>query len=123
VVTGQQQIRSMVPAVYSPAWFATAQAVIIVCADAEESAKRYGKRGSELYCIQDTAAAVQNILLCAQDLGLGACWVGAFEEETCARMFSLPAHHRPVALIPLGYPEAKTPKRPRKPINEIATFL
>ena len=41
----------------------------------------YGARGERLYTIQSCAAVVENMLLAANDLGLGACWVGAFDEE------------------------------------------
>ncbi|MCK5587893.1 MAG: nitroreductase family protein, partial [Candidatus Lokiarchaeota archaeon] len=37
--------------------------VIVVCANIKRSASRYGSRGQELYCIQDTAAAIENMLL------------------------------------------------------------
>ena len=40
-----------------------APVVIVVCADQERSGMYYGSRGANLYCIQDTAAAIQNILL------------------------------------------------------------
>jgi len=54
--------------------------VVVACAD-RSIVSRYGDRGLRLYCIQDTAASVQNLLLAAQDLGLGTCWVGAFDEQ------------------------------------------
>lgn len=86
---------------------------IVVCADLEAHAASYGKRGVELYSIQDTAAAVENILLTATSLGLGACWVGAFREEEAARALDLPKGIRPLAIIPVGYP-ARSGGQPRK---------
>jgi nitroreductase len=86
-------------------WFLSeAPVVIVVCADPERSAARYGDRGRYLYCLQDTAAAAENLLLAAVASGLGACWVGAFDEEAASRALDLPAHLRPVAIVPLGYP-------------------
>jgi nitroreductase len=76
--------------VYSSAWINKAPVLIIVCTDESVSEKRYGDRGKYLYCIQDTAAAIQNLLLCAEDLGLGACWVGAFNEDACSEVLKLP---------------------------------
>ena len=49
--------------------------VVVACADLR-IASRYKERGNNLYCIQDTAASVQNLLLAAHDQGLGTCWVG-----------------------------------------------
>jgi len=81
-----------------------APVVIAVCAVPERSGARYGTRGTDLYTIQDTAAATEHILLAVTALGLGGCWVGAFDERAAATALDLPATLRPVALIPIGYP-------------------
>ena len=78
---------------------------IVVCANLKRISS-YGKRG-ELYCIQDSAAAVEHILLLAVDNGLGACWVGAFNEHEVSKALGLPSHVRPIAIIPIGYPQGK----------------
>lgn len=64
-------------------------------------------------CIQDTAASVQNLLLVAHELGLGACWVGAFKEEKVREILNLPDNLIPVAIVPVGYP-VLTPKAPER---------
>lgn len=97
--------------------------IIVVCADILRSVERYMQRGRELYCIQDTAAAIQNILLCAQSLGLGACWCGAFDESALSQILNLHSEMRPVAVIPIGYPKGETQKRGRRPIEDITTFI
>jgi len=100
-----------------------APVVIVVCADPGRSGRRYGQRGTDLYCLQDTAAATQNILLAAVASGLGACWVGAFDEGAAARALDLPSHLRPVAIVPIGYP-AESPYRPaRRALREVTTFV
>jgi nitroreductase len=86
-----------------------APVVFVVCAVPEESAKQYGDAGRNLFCIQDTAAAVQNILLAAHDLGYGAVWIGVLNGQEIAACLNLPAGQQPVALIPVGQP-AETPK-------------
>ncbi len=102
---------------------AEAPVVIVVCAVPEQTGVRYAQRGRELYCLQDTAAAVQNILLAAHAYGLGTCWVGAFSEEAVGQVLSLPAGHRPVAIIPIGYPERPGRSTSRRPLEEVAVFL
>ncbi len=93
---------------------AAAPVVIVVAAEPRRSASRYGRRGSDLYCIQDTAALVENMLLAVVAYGLGACWVGAFDEQAASRALGLPAELRPVAMVPIGYPqEGALPRRPR----------
>ena len=75
---------------------------IIVCANLNRISS-YGKRGRELYCIQDSAAAIEHILLLAVDNALGACWIGAFDEIEVTKILNLPSYAKPVAIIPIGY--------------------
>jgi len=105
-------------------WILTAPAFIVVCAEGGRSESRYGERGRDLYSIQDTAAAIQNILLCAKNMGLGTCWCGAFDEEKLSEILNLPEKFRPVGLIAVGYPaENSYPPQDRRPIDEIVTFI
>ncbi|MGQ9681277.1 MAG: nitroreductase family protein [Anaerolineae bacterium] len=105
-------------------FIAEAPVAIVVCAHAERSARRYGERGATLYCLQDTAAAVEHILLAATALGLGTCWVGAFDEEQARAVLQVPPELRPVAIIPIGYP-AKPGERStgRRPVSDVTTFV
>lgn len=93
-------------------FIASAPIVIVACED-HERIRHYGKRGKELYAIQDVAAAVENLMLQCCELGLGSVWVGAFDEDQVAQIFDLPDHLRPVAIIPVGYP-AHQPKPPQR---------
>ena len=101
------------------AFIEKAPVVIVVCADENRSAQGYGKRGKTLYCIQDTAAAIQNILLTAYSLGLGTCWIGAFNENETKKALKTPKGIRPVAMIPVGYPNKTPSQRDRRPLNQI----
>jgi nitroreductase len=96
-----------------------APVVIVVCADEKRSSMGYGVRGGTLYCIQDTAAATQNILLTAYSLGLGTCWVGAFNEDEAKKAVNAPEGIRPVAIIPVGYANEAPSQRDRRPISQI----
>jgi SagB-type dehydrogenase family enzyme len=86
---------------------------IVVCANERRSAQRYGRRGRELYCLLDAAAATQNLLLAVHALGLGGCWVGAFDDRQVGKALNLPSWLKPVAIIPIGHPDEKpwTPQR------------
>jgi nitroreductase len=102
-------------------FIARAPLVIVACADLR-IASRYGERGTQLYCIQDTAASIQNLLLVAHDLGLGTCWAGAFNEEKVKEILDLPDNLRPVAIVPVGYP-ARTPKAPDRVLKKDAVKI
>ncbi len=96
-----------------------ASVVIVVCADEKLAEQSYGVRGKSLFCLQDTAAAIQNIMLTAYSLGLGSCWIGAFKEDEIRQVIKAPKEMRPIALIPVGYPNEAPPARSRRPVGEI----
>jgi len=119
VVKDDARKQALVASAYGQRFIGEAPVVIVVCAVPEESASRYGQRGASLYCIQDTAAAVQNLLLAATALGYGACWIGAFDEAAAARALNLPPGQRPVAMVPVGQPRRPASRSPRRPLGEI----
>ncbi len=122
VVKDRESKISLAKAAYSQMFIAEAPIVIVVCANLFEASRAYGDRGVNLYCIQDTAAAIENMILYAYSKGIGSCWVGAFSERTVSKILSLPDFIRPVAIIPLGYP-AETPEKPsRKPLSSVIHF-
>lgn len=124
VVVRDPEIKKLLSiAALNQTFIAQAPVVIVVCALPWISSSRYGKRGEELYCLQDTAAAIENMLLAAASLGIGSCWVGAFDEEAVKKIVGLTNKVKPVALIPMGYP-AKIPTPPhRKPIREVVSWI
>ena len=83
---------------------------IVVCGDLEAA---HDKQLS--YLLQDCSAAIENLLLCAHVLGLGACWLGVHPREqrmsALSQLLSLPPSVIPVACIAIGHPaEAKDPR-------------
>jgi hypothetical protein len=90
-----------------------APACIVVCTNLPRTKQRYGKR-AELYVVQDTSASVMNMMLQACDLGLGTCWVGAFDEGEVAKILGVPEGIRPVAMMPVGVPDETPEARPRR---------
>ncbi len=86
---------------------AQAQAAILVCGDLSLALPG----DAQAYWIQDCSAAVENLLLAAESLGLGAVWTGAYPIEervvTLRSVLGLPKNIVPLALIPVGYPDGK----------------
>jgi len=110
---------ALVEAAHGQGFVASAPVIIVVCAEPARTAPKYGDRGTNLYCLQDTAAAVENILLTAAHNRLATCWVGAFDEAMAAEALSLPEGIHPVAMIPVGYPDQEPRPRPRRPVAEV----
>jgi len=122
IVTEKDLIRQIASYSVEQYWIQTAPAVIIVCGLPEKHEMYYGLRGKRLYNVQDCAAAIENILLAATDLGLGTCWIGAFEEEKLRSLFAIPADVRPQAVITLGYSDDDPQDRTLIPIENITFF-
>ena len=86
--------------------------VVVGCADLRIYSY-YSERGTELYCIQDVACSVENLMLLAHDIGLGSVWVGAFDERRVISALNMEDHLRPLAIVPVGYP-AERPLPPQR---------
>jgi len=119
VVRDPEIKRGLSAAALDQTFIEEAPVVIVVCANQIRSARGYGTRGVNLYCLQDTAAATQNMLLAACALGLATCWVGAFHEEEARRVLNIPNGVRPVAIVPVGHPAEKPEAPERRPLSEI----
>jgi len=78
---------------------AQAPMAIVVCGDTEVSSS---------YWQQDCSAATENLLLAARALGLGTVWLGVYPREDrvngISRIFQLPAHVKPLAVVAVGHP-------------------
>ncbi|MCK4496840.1 MAG: nitroreductase family protein [Candidatus Aenigmarchaeota archaeon] len=100
-------------------FIARAPVVLVVCSDLDRISAAYGTRGETLYSIQNTSAAIQNLLLAAWEKEVGSCWVGAFNESTLRDILVLPTNIRPLAIITLGYPAEVSKKPKRRDIKEV----
>ncbi len=85
VVRKEDVIKKLAKASFDQDWMEDAPVHIVVVGEPEKASRFYGARGERLYTIQSCAAAVENMLLVANELGLGSCWVGAFDESKVHR--------------------------------------
>lgn len=74
--------------------------------------------------IQSGAAAIQNMLLTASELGIGACWVCHLPPKRQLRkLLDIPWHFDPIAIIPMGYPKSLLHNRARKhALEELVSY-
>jgi nitroreductase len=110
---------------YSMDFVRKAPVAIVVCADLniyKKKSKRWQTLGPGIYCIQDTAAAIENLLLAACALDLGACWVGAFYEDRVKDALKLPSGIKPIAIIPVGRTKSKAKPPSKKPLKELVSY-
>lgn len=99
-----------------------AGALIIICGEPEKAERYYGLRGERLYTIQNCAAAMENMMIEAQALGLGTRWIGGFDEDTIKSLLSIPDEVRPQAIIAVGYPKEIPQKPPKYPLESLVFF-
>ncbi len=122
VVVESQEIKEKLAAAAGRQHFiAEAPVVVVVCANLDRIL-HYGKRGVNLYCLQDSAASIQNMLLAIHDMGLGCVWVGAFNEFRVSKILDLPGHIRPIALLPIGEPASQPEARKKTPIEDLIHY-
>ena len=81
VVRDQEKKDALAKAAHGQGFIAQAPVCLVFCADPERSAAKYGKRGTELYSVQDATIAGAFAMLAAVDLGLATVWVGDFDEK------------------------------------------
>jgi nitroreductase len=105
IVIDDRKLLDEIPT-YSPyaAMARNAPLAILVCGDTSLE-KAPG------FWVQDCSAAIQNLLLAAHALGLGAVWTGIHPMEDRVegfrKAFNLPEHIIPLGLVPVGYPAQK----------------
>jgi len=110
VIRKKETLAAIAGALPNGGKLATAPLGIVVCGDLDVAHDRQLS-----YLLQDCAAAIENLLLCAHALGLGACWLGVHPREDRIRklkaILSLPAAVIPIAGIAIGSPgEEKEPR-------------
>lgn len=76
---------------------------VIVCYDDTRSWKNSRDAGHDSGEV-DAAIVTTHMMLQAWELGIGSCWIGAFQPSAVAEAFGIPANEHPVAILPLGYP-------------------
>lgn len=82
-------------------WMAGSAAIIVIAADYSRTTGKYGERGIP-YVHMEVGAAAQNIQLQAAARGLGAVFVGAFDDDQVCYVLGLPPDEHPLALLPVG---------------------
>lgn len=122
VITEPQMRAVLAMTAYGQGHVKNAPVLVVVCADVPRSSLRYGDRGS-IYAIQDADAATMCLLLAAHDMGLGACWNGAFDDALVREALGLSDGILPVAIISLGWPDEMPTAAQRRRRDEMVRWI
>ena len=105
--------------IYSRNFFVEAPLVICACA---MPAQAWSRRDRMNYSIVDVALALDHLVLAATELGLGTCWIAAFDPDAARELLALPEGVEPIAFTPLGYPADTPGAKNRKPLSELVRY-
>jgi len=70
----------------------------------------------------DVAIAIDHMTLAAVELGLGTCWVGAFDQDAVRRALGIPDSAKVIEVLALGYPADAPRPKARKAMDEIVCW-
>ncbi len=77
-----------------------------------------GKNHADIDC----AIAMDHMILAATDLGLGTCWICAFNPDEAKSVLKLPENVEPVAFTPVGYPADSPKTKKRKNLADLVCY-
>jgi len=70
----------------------------------------------------DVTIAFEHMVLEATELGIGTCWIAAFEPGKVKKLLDIPEEIEVASVITFGYPAETPPPRERKPLSEIVCY-
>jgi nitroreductase len=104
---------------YGKDWFWKAPVIIVVCVEPQ---KAWTRQDGKNYAAVDGGITMDHMTLCATDLGLGTCWVGAFDPAKVKKILGLPDGIEPLVMTPLGKPTAAALPKKRKALEQITHY-
>ena len=115
VVKNKETKKKLAKAAFGQAFIGEAPIVIVACGTESKSVMGCGQPTHTV----DVSIACAFMIIQAYELGLGTCWIGAFEQDEAKKILSIPDHVRIVAMTPVGYPDEPASKKLRKSLNQI----
>ena len=103
--------------IYDKDWFVQPPLVICACRYPMDPARK-----RKDYTDVDIGIVVDHLILAAAELGLGTCWIGAFDPIAAREILGLPDEVEPVVFTTLGYPADPPRPKGRKPLSELVRY-
>lgn len=120
-VIDTKENKDVLSEIYPAKWFTEAPYVLCVVAETNESwvRKSDGKNISDI----DATIVMDHMILAATNVGLGTCYIAAFNPDKAREFLNLTDDEEPVLFTPLGYGNAEPRDTPRKDISEFVVYL
>jgi nitroreductase len=107
--------------IYNKEWFVQPPYVICACAMPDQAWVRQSDQ--ENYFMVDIGIVFDHLILAATELGLGTCWIAAFDPQAAREVLELPPEYVPVVFTPLGYADKPPLEKRRKPLEVLVERL
>ena len=105
--------------IYGRDWFVQAPLVLCACGIPAEG---WVRRDDKSYTDVDVAIAMDHLILAAANVGLGTCWIAAFDPDAAREVLGLPDGVEPIAFTPLGYAADEWKPKKRKELPELVRY-
>jgi len=105
--------------IYNRDWFTQAPIVICVVGTPDQAWVRHDGAN---YTYVDVAIAMDHLILAASNIGLGTCWIAAFNPDAAREFLGLPRDVEPIVFTPLGYPADLRKEKTRKSLSKLVRY-
>jgi nitroreductase len=105
--------------IYHRRWFTDAPLILCACAIPAEG---WVRMDGKPYTDVDVAIAMDHLILAATTLGLGTCWIAAFDPAAAREVLGLPDGVEPIVFTPLGYPADGPGAKKRKRLSKLVRY-
>ncbi|MBN7575170.1 MULTISPECIES: nitroreductase family protein [Clostridium] len=129
VVKSEEMRRKIVEASHNQKWMFTAPVFIVCVADIRCRIKKgdvylddNSPQDELKRIIRDTSISTGYMLLEANNLGLGVCWVAEFTQEEIRPVLNIPSDKYVVGVLTIGYPDETPKARPRKRLEDMIHY-
>lgn len=121
IVVTAEAGRDALAAAYPAPFFREAPVAVVICCETDKGWVR-SRHDNKNYAEVDCAIAIDHMSLAATDLGLGSCWIGAYNPDMVKTAMGIPEGVEPLNILLLGYPNAEGLDKKRKPLEELVRY-
>lgn len=130
IVKSEEMCQRLAAASHNQKWMLTAPVFIVCVADIrtrldeniEISLDENSPEVELKQIIRDSSIAIEHLVLNAESLGLGTCWVAWFEQDDIRPLLNIPSDKYVISIITVGYPDESPKPRPRKKLEDIIHY-
>jgi nitroreductase len=119
LVLQTEQWRAELRRIYPRAWFVQAPLVLGMLGVPAEA---WVRRDGVSYYLADATIALDHLVLRAAELGLGTCWIAAFDAQAAREVLALPQEVEPLFFTPLGFAADQPTPKVRRPLRELVHY-